>query len=220
MLNFMKNQKKKAVIASRDTHIGPVDTAGVGIRESACGKTESKVRWHTSWVLNGGVWSVFNSSNGFIPLVPSLSLRGSSDSGKAGGPSLDRSCEGERRGREEGEGLVWVCGRLGRSGRLDFAGQREGAAKSGSGRRIAATAEPAHQGHERSGRGDQKQPSGAKPTGPQARARATKRARGPHTRAREAKKEEGEERRGEAGNFILNINEEYGGRRTTTGYMC
>ncbi|KAJ7762309.1 hypothetical protein DFH07DRAFT_939475 [Mycena maculata] len=37
--------------------------------------------------------------------------------------------ERERRGR----GLVWVCGRLGRSGRLDFAGQREGAAKSGSG---------------------------------------------------------------------------------------
>jgi hypothetical protein len=39
----------------------------------------------------------------------------------------------ERADRERRKDLVWVCGRLGRSGRLDFAAQREGAGKSGSG---------------------------------------------------------------------------------------
>ncbi|KAJ6490743.1 hypothetical protein C8R47DRAFT_1071114 [Mycena vitilis] len=42
--------------------------------------------------------------------------------------------DGQRGDERKEEGVVWVCGRLGRSGRLDFAGQRERAAKSGSGK--------------------------------------------------------------------------------------
>ncbi|KAJ7635817.1 hypothetical protein DFH06DRAFT_1139352 [Mycena polygramma] len=47
---------------------------------------------------------------------------------------MAREGDGQRWEEEKGEGVVWVCGRLGRSGRLDFAGQRERAANPGSGK--------------------------------------------------------------------------------------
>ncbi|KAJ7771360.1 hypothetical protein DFH07DRAFT_768328 [Mycena maculata] len=126
------------------------------------------------------------------------------DTSKAGCPSLDHSCEGgeERETeREKGEGLVWVCGRLGRSGRLDFAGQWEGAAKSGSGGsgsqqqpslRIKATKGPEEETKsspaERSSQGCR--PTRGRLNGPE----GPTQERGRQKRRRE--------RRGEAGNFI------------------